>query len=567
MGRDDEPITGSSQRSAEWHRASQKLGAAWLMLAQLDQVVRALAHLTPREPFKAASYSGKRGALWVTGPAATCQNIADPAVANEILRNLDERHDSATVAALGLDFGLAAVSVFKRTLYLSRGPMGRPTLYVRLTPDRVLIDTTLLPHLDPEHLDDGYFANFLANTILPAPSDVNHTSGTPAPGWHRVPRAAVLSVDLASGRVTRCDANLPRKPATDTMPLEDRAQRLRDAVDAHLGRAIGGDSFACEVSGGIDSGIVFARSATLPGVAPRGGIAFLPPFPELRFEPDFVAQIASQVGVHVHAIDRSFYLPFARLRDVPAHDEPNLTVTSWALLATKLTAARDLGARVLLHGIGGDQIFMQAPGATRCPIARIDSKITGLSSRLRLAVLRRRIAAEVNGWTGDRFVSRGTLLYDGWTDRYIAPKLGMRYEPGLLGLEILQAARSLQGVTPGRGLVPKPVPRFAFAQDLPAPVLARRGKVGFDGVFQRGLRRHLGEVMGLVEERSTALARLGIRPRAVITQLERAASIGWETDLSQAIGVVAWCAWLNALSRSPHPTPSFHPHAYSDGSE
>ena len=524
------------------------------MMAQLDQVVNVLACLTPRAPFQAASYGGNRGTLWVTGPAATCQHIADPAVANDILRNLDERHDSEIVAALGLDFGLAAVSTATRTLYLSRGPMGRPTLYVRPTPGRILIDTTLLPYLDPKHLDDGYFANFLANTILPAPFDVNHSSGTPAPGWHRVPRAAVLSVDLASGRVSRCDTDLPQQRVAETLLPEERAQRLHDAVDAHLGQAIGGDPFACEVSGGIDSGIVFARSAALHGAMLRGGVAFLPPFPELRFEPDYVAQIASQVGVDVHAIDRSFHLPFARLRDVPAHDEPNLTVTSWALLATKLTAARNLGARVLLHGIGGDQIFTQAPGARRCPLASIDGNITSLSLRLRLATIRRRVAAEVNGWTGDRFVSRGTLLYDGWVDRYVAPQLGMRYEPGLLELKVLQAARTLQGVTPIRGGVPKPVPRFAFARDLPAPVLARRGKVGFDGVFQRGLRRHLGEVTGLVEEQSTALAHQGIRPKAVIRQLERAASVGWETDLSQAIGVVAWCVWLHALSHSAGDT-------------
>ena len=522
-------------------------------MAQLDQVLNAVARLTPRVPFHALLYSGKRGILWITGPVASCQHISDPAVANEILRVLDEREDSAIVAALGLDFGLAAVSLSKRTLYLSRGPLGRPTLYVCPMPGRIFIDTTLLPHLDPEHLDEDYFANFLANAILPAPFDINHTSGTPAPGWHRVPRAAVLSIDLASGRITRRDTDLPQLQVTESMPLEDRAQRLREAVDTHLGQAIGVDPFACEVSGGIDSGIVFARSAALPGVALRGGVAFLPPFPELRFEPDYVEQIASRVEVHVHAIDKSFHLPFARLRDVPAHDEPNLTVTSWALLATKLSAARDLGARVLLHGIGGDQIFMQAPGAQRVRLGHIDGKITGLSSRLRLATIRRRIAAEVNGCTGDRYVKRGTLLYDGWVDRYVAPKLGMRYEPGLLALQVLQAARTLHGVTPDRGLVPKPVPRFAFARDLPAPVIARRGKVGFDGVFQRGLRRHLREVNGLIEQQGSELAQLGIRPKAVVRQLERAANIGWETDLSQAIGVVAWCAWLHALSHPATP--------------
>jgi hypothetical protein len=527
------------------------------MTAHLDRSVNAVAGLAPRAPFHAASYSGARGILWVTGNAATCRQAADPAVANGILRDLDERHDRAPVGTLGLDFALAAVSTSTRTLHVARGPIGRPTLYVRPTPGRIALDTTLLPHLDPENLDEGYFAHFLANAMLPAPFDVNHATGTPVPGWHRAPRAAVLSVDLASGRVTRRDTALPQARGPETATPEDRAQRLRDAVDAHLGHSVDGEPFACEVSGGIDSGIVFARSAALPGAALRGGVAFSPPFPELRFEPDYVAQVAARVGVAVHAIDRSFHLPFARLRDVPAHDEPNLTVTSWALLAIKLAAARDLGARVLLHGIGGDQIFTQAPGARRCCLARIDGKIARLPLRLRLAAIRRRVTAEVNGPTGDRFARRGTLLYDGWVDRYVAPRLGMRYEPGLLGLQVLQAARALQPVVPGRGHVPKPVPRFAFARDLPAPVLARRGKVGFDGVFQRGLRRHLGEVAGLIEERNTALARLGVRPQGVLGQLERAASIGWETDLSPAMAILAWCVWLNALAGRAESTPAF----------
>jgi hypothetical protein len=515
-------------------------------LRTTSPVIDVLGVLRPRAPFDCIFHALPQGAVWIAGPRAMLAPVSDPAIGQALLQALDADRAAAAPSTLGLDFALAGISTVRRKLYLARGAIGRPTLYANPTGAGLRFSTTLLPFLRERPIDTAYVPEFLATAQLSAPSDINHTCATPLRGWLRAPRAGVLAIDLEDRTMTRRDAPLP----PDASPFgQDPQERLRDAVDAHLAATVQTEPFACELSGGIDSGIVAARTKRLAGDRMRACIGLHPPFPELRWERSFMEAMAAHAGLPLHLIEPDDALPFARLREAPAHDEPNLTALAWALLDRKLGAARRQGARVLLHGVGGDQVFMQRRGEPRLRIRSPRRPI--VTSRLRrdFAAALGRVEDEINGPAGDRFVALGTFLYDGWADRYLGPPAGVRYEPGLLSLPIVQAARALHAVLPNPEGFPKHVPRAVFARDLPTVVRERRGKVPFDGVYQRGLRRHIDDALGLVEEHAGDLECARLRPRAIAKELFRAASIGWEPDTTPAMAALAWCVWRHAIER------------------
>ena len=260
--------------------------------------------------------------------------------------------------------------------------------------------------------------------------------------------------------------------------------------------------------------------------------------------------IAEHNNLPLFVLESDDELPFSQLRSAPVHDEPNLTVLSWALLSKKMSIAKLHGANVLLHGIGGDQVFEQRIGGATLTRTAPRLGIASLALKYRLHKVIRSVRREVGGKSGYRFVNLGTMLYDGWADRYLGPRHGVRYEPGLTSLPIIRAARQFYLQCPNPNRYSKHVIRTCFADDLPEAVLQRRSKVGFDGVYQRGARRHFDDAIGMLEAYTPQLENLGIRPGKVIKELSRIASIGWESDATPALAVLAWCAWIHGLQRS-----------------
>jgi asparagine synthetase B (glutamine-hydrolysing) len=454
------------------------------------------------------------------------------------------------VLLLGLDFAVAALFPADNRLLLGRGPLGRATLFFQPGARYLKISASLWDSSTPVPIHPEHFSDFLANNLLPAPIDCNHTVQAAAAGWLRVPRAAVLTVDMQGAIVRRDNFALPSLPGLDAVPTEVLEDRLRDAVDEHLTDVVGADPATCEVSGGIDSGIVAARARRLLGERLLAGISLISPYPELRREADFIEAVAQSCALPLRAVDLSESLPFRNLDQVPMHDEPNLTAIPWCLLEESLKASRHYGACVHLHGIGGDQMFLDPPGSFSA-LETCRRSFLFLEAHARRKVVRSVAAVRRHyfGRSGPSYFDRGLLIYDGWTDRYLAPRMGLRYEPGLVSWKILRLAEALRRRAGYPQDIAKPLPRVVFAADLPESVRIRRGKVGFDGVYQRGLRLHLGDVVALVERSASHLESYGARPDAVVRGIRRLASLGWNSQDTPLIAVVAWLSWKESLER------------------
>lgn len=408
--------------------------------------------------------------------------------------------------------------------------------------------TRLWSEPDFAAIDANFFPDFLANSLLPAPMECDHSLQTAATGWLRVPRGQVLCRDH-DGRVDlTAELTLPALALPAGTCCADLEAELVNAIDNRIDACSADQHFSSELSGGIDSGIIVARAAKRwPGKF-LGGIALHCDYHELRRERHFIELVASQACVPLTVIDIAQHLPFSDLSRVPAHDEPSISSIPWRLMQASLEAASALGSRVHLHGIGGDQVFVSAPSEYK-------SLNTGLrrlrfaTPRLRRAIARQRrlITDHYFGGGQARFSERATMLYDGWTDRYVAPATGVRFESGYLSWQIIRLCEALRAREEYRRDIYKPVPRIVFRDDLPEAVRNRRGKVGFDGVYQRGLRQNLDDVAALVERYAGSLERLEVRPGILMEQLFHCARTGWDSTTTPVLAVLSWIAWQHGL--------------------
>ncbi|MEQ8232875.1 MAG: asparagine synthase-related protein [Gammaproteobacteria bacterium] len=142
----------------------------------------------------------------------------------------------------------------------------------------------------------------------------------------------------------------------------DMAARVRELlVDAVERRVPERGPFACALSGGFDSATVAALY--MPAIRERHGEAPLETFSfELRDlesdEPDLIDAVSDDLGTNHHHIYLDRDNVFAVLPEMlAACDEPTFDMGLLYLWRKKEAAAR-IGVRVMLSGLGGDELFV-----------------------------------------------------------------------------------------------------------------------------------------------------------------------------------------------------------------
>jgi asparagine synthase (glutamine-hydrolysing) len=153
------------------------------------------------------------------------------------------------------------------------------------------------------------------------------------------------------------------RPATDRITDREEAERtvrdaLRDSVEHHLVSDVEVGLF---LSGGIDSSVVVALASEL---APRALQTFSVVFAEREFDESLPARlVAERFGTTHHEVALSGDDLFATLpaafaaMDQPSMDGLNTYVVS--------RAVRDAGLKVVLSGLGGDELFAGYPSFRR----------------------------------------------------------------------------------------------------------------------------------------------------------------------------------------------------------
>jgi asparagine synthase (glutamine-hydrolysing) len=192
-------------------------------------------------------------------------------------------------------------------------------------------------------------------------------------------------------------------------PPADLAAVLEESVAAHLVADVPVASF---LSGGLDSSLITAMAASRNPSIEAYTITFRPEDQRLEAMPDdavYARKMAAHLGIRLHEIEISPDVVDMLPRVVDVLDEP---IGDPAAINTVLMcqAARDAGVKVLLSGMGADELF----GGYRKHLACV----LGARYRTLPKTLRSRVVAPSVGRLPVAAGGRG-LRYSRWAKRFL----------------------------------------------------------------------------------------------------------------------------------------------------
>jgi asparagine synthase (glutamine-hydrolysing) len=191
-------------------------------------------------------------------------------------------------------------------------------------------------------------------------------------------------------------------------PPPDLREVVQESVDAHLVADVPISSF---LSGGLDSSIVTVLAHNADRAVDAYTIAFRPQDQRLEAMPDdavYARQVAARYGITLHEIEISPDVVQLLPRMVDVLDEP---IGDPAAINTLLMceAARERGVKVVLSGMGADELFGGYRKHLACLLADRYSKLPRLArAATRLAVNQMPVSAHGRG-----------LRYARWAKRFL----------------------------------------------------------------------------------------------------------------------------------------------------
>lgn len=342
----------------------------------------------------------------------------------EVILKLFAREGENGFARLRGMFAIGIWDARDRRLTLARDPYGIKPLYiadqngcVRFASQvkALLADPALSRDIDPAGL-----AGFQLWGSVPEPFTLYRAISA-------LPAGHILSVDAGGVSAPRPFASVARVIAEARQrPIdqEEVADALRDSVRAHLIADVETGIF---LSGGVDSGALLGLMAD---VAPAPSCAVTLRFEELAGtaadETPFAVEAARHYGArhHLRTITADEFR--ADLSDIlDAMDQPSIDgINSWFVSK----AVRELGLKVALSGLGGDELlagystFSSIPATRRRFGALASIPGAGRAARLALKAMapgfiaRNPKAAGVldhaNSWAGSYMLRRAVMLPD-----------------------------------------------------------------------------------------------------------------------------------------------------------
>jgi asparagine synthetase B (glutamine-hydrolysing) len=428
------------------------------------------------------------------------------------------------------------------SVWLVRGGASRIRLFVDR---RVAGNVRLTDRIEPSDvpLRPDFLTFAMAHAVL-SPFERRATSQTVFAGVECVPPASCCRVD-ARGRMEVSVLD----HATDEFQSANRAEALeavRASVDAAIERAVeagfDGRPVAFEVSGGIDSAIVAARTLAIlrngRRAAPQHAITIRYPYHEFRNEARYAKAVADALGLPVVDVKGEDCLPFDGWatdgNNTGCGDEPGLQqVGRRQHLAT--LAAGGHQPSLLFHGFGGDTIFGFGPVlqfVVKKPPARPDwmSSSAWNSFLNEWESVRAHFPDTASGHRRQFF--SGANIDDCWADMYLAPRLRVVRAGAFTATRLLNAAARLWQLGPTDGMPQyKWILREAFRDDLPRLLYERTHKIAYDGLYVRGYRRHRDHLAALVDRGRMTLQSAGISATGVKAAIDRIAGGNLDNDL------------------------------------
>ncbi|MET0915448.1 MAG: asparagine synthase (glutamine-hydrolyzing) [Jiangellaceae bacterium] len=305
-------------------------------------------------------------------------------------------------------FAFALYDEHTGSLALARDPLGIKPLYVMPRGSGVLFASelkALVAAVGPELSVDP--AALVASTLFYfLPEEQSAVKGV-----HKLPPGSWA--EWRADGTTR--AGRYWEPAEEALaaaagPTADLAAVLEESVAAHLVADVPVASF---LSGGLDSSLVTAIAASRDPSIEAYTITFRPEDQRLEAMPDdavYARKMAAHLGIRLHEIEISPDVVDMLPRVVDVLDEP---IGDPAAINTVLMcqAAREAGVKVLLSGMGADELF----GGYRKHLACV----FGAKYQTLPKSLRSRVVAPSVGLLPVAARGRG-LRYSRWAKRFLS---------------------------------------------------------------------------------------------------------------------------------------------------
>ena len=240
------------------------------------------------------------------------------------------------------------------SLTLARDPLGIKPLYVMARGEGIVFASelkALLAAVGPELTIDpaAMVASALYYWVPPEYDVVEQVRKLPAGSWAQYRQDGTVT----SGAYWQAADEAALAAAG---PRADLGQTLVDSVEAHL---VSDVPVACFLSGGLDSSLIAALAQRRDPSLEAYTIAFRPEDQRLEAMPDdapYARLLARRLGMKLHEIELRPDVVELLPHMVDVLDEP---IGDPAAINTLLMceAAREAGTKVLLSGMGADELF------------------------------------------------------------------------------------------------------------------------------------------------------------------------------------------------------------------
>ena len=399
--------------SGLWLSPSGLIGLGHRRLAVLDPSEAGAQPMLSRDGryaivFNGEIYNFRELRSELQGMGATFRSQGD----TEVLLELFAREGVAMLGRLRGMFALAVWDERERRLLLARDTFGIKPLYYS-TDGRAFRFASQVRALEaggvPAEVDPVGLAGFLLWGSVPGPWTIRKAvRGVPAGHW----------LEVRDGRV-----GLPREFVTrqpDGLPV---AEALAGSVRAHLVSDVPVGVF---LSAGLDSALVTALAQRVAGQPLRSFTLAFESFrgTELDEAPG-AAELSRALGTtHTERRVSQAELEAAWPEALAAMDQPSIDGFNVFLVSR---FAREAGLKVVLSGLGGDELFGSYPSFRDVPRwhdwARLGAAIPGLATAWRTVAALARARPKAKGFLelgssleGAYFLRRGLMLPEDLVD-------------------------------------------------------------------------------------------------------------------------------------------------------
>jgi asparagine synthase (glutamine-hydrolysing) len=255
------------------------------------------------------------------------------------------------------DFALSLWDPFSKTLILARDPFGARTLYYFKDKVRLIWASTLggllaLPIIEVE-INDEYVAGCLA--LYPELSSSPYRNIQAVEPGHVV---TVKEKQLQTRRFWSPDVNSEIRYSNDCEYEEHFRQLFREAVSCRL-RSDG--PVWAELSGGLDSSSIVCMADSIKGHSEVETLSFIAEESSTFYDRRFIEVVEKErlkAGVHINGDGQ--WVRFASPEECFI-SKPLTSLCVADIHQTVRQRMKDSGARVLLSGLGGDQVTWSTP--------------------------------------------------------------------------------------------------------------------------------------------------------------------------------------------------------------